>query len=717
MAVATLIIKAVDQASGVFSGVTSAGEKAADAINKSFGILKDIAIAVAGIGIAATTAFGVAVVEAGKFETALTNTMTMTGLSGKAYNDMADQLSKVSIKQSEAFGIKSTKILESYYMVLSTGVKAGTEGFYKLSEAANKLSKVTGLETARSVEALGAILKIFSMDAKNAGSAAEVLFRSSMQGLTTVPELAEAMKEAGKAAAAAGYNLNDTAAALVALSEKGIKGAEAGTALRAILTKLQVPTDAGAIALKNMGVQVYDASGKMRPFTDILSDMQKGMKGMTGEQQAFNLKAIAGEEAFAKLQGLLSGSTEQMKRWAKETREGTTLTDAFAKIQATLQSRLDVLGITLANTSVMIGEKFGPQIAKAIDHLTNFIAALRTDKDFQTLFTVLSDALSSLINQMPAVIKAVLPILTQITKFLTTEIPIWIQNFKLFYSTMQTVFNGIVTAIQPFLTQLNAWWPVTKETWDTASGFFKEFWNDIVATVGPVLTEFVDFVVTELKGMASSFSDETMINTLAVFKAIFMTALTATTALLKAFFNYVKNAWTGFKMLSDNVLIPAVKAIGQTWEDVGYGLSTTVKFIGGLWQKYLVDPYVAADSKLKSLWAALKTAVTGTFNGMYQVIMSIMARIEAYVNEKITSIMNKIQQLKASVFGSGAGSITEAIVGGGATSRAYSSTTNNSKSVVVNVGTLVGDSDSLRELERKMAKYADERNSRSMAGG
>jgi hypothetical protein len=126
---------------------------------------------------------------------------------------------------------------------------------------------------------------------------------------------------------------------------------------------------------------------------------------------------------------------------------------------------------------------------------------------------------------------------------------------------------------------------------------------------------------------------------------------------------------------------------------------------------------VAEDTKLNRLWAALKTAVTGTFNGMYQVIMSIMARIEAYVNEKITSIMNKIQQLKASVFGSGAGSITEAIVGGGATSRAYSSTTNNSKSVVVNVGTLVGDSDSLRELERKMAKYADERNSRSMAGG
>ena len=95
--------------------------------------------------------------------------------------------------------------------------------------------------------------------------------------------------------------------ALTAMANAGIKGSEAGTHMRNMLLKLSDPTDAGAMALERMGVDVFDkVSGNMRSLQDIFYDLNTAMETMSQEDKIqtigalFNSRDIASSEALLK---------------------------------------------------------------------------------------------------------------------------------------------------------------------------------------------------------------------------------------------------------------------------------------------------------------------------------------------------------------------------------------------------------------------------------
>lgn len=73
--------------------------------------------------------------------------------------------------------------------------------------------------------------------------------------------------------------------ALVAMANAGIKGSEAGTHMRNMITKLSDPTDDGVAALEKMGVTVFDTEGKMRSLGDVFGDLNTQMEDMSQESR------------------------------------------------------------------------------------------------------------------------------------------------------------------------------------------------------------------------------------------------------------------------------------------------------------------------------------------------------------------------------------------------------------------------------------------------
>ena len=89
------------------------------------------------------------------------------------------------------------------------------------------------------------------------------------------------------------------------------------------MTKLAAPSGDAADALANLGVAVYDSTTKkMRPLIDILEDMKRGLAAVTHEEREAALKAITGEEAFAKLGGLLATDLGVLRQWSGELKKG-----------------------------------------------------------------------------------------------------------------------------------------------------------------------------------------------------------------------------------------------------------------------------------------------------------------------------------------------------------------------------------------------------------
>ncbi len=78
--------------------------------------------------------------------------------------------------------------------------------------------------------------------------------------------------------------------------------------MRRSLSRLASPTTAAKKALKELGVETADASGKMRRPFDILLDLQKRVSRFGEVDQVSFFKDIAGEEGFTSLQSLVNGA-------------------------------------------------------------------------------------------------------------------------------------------------------------------------------------------------------------------------------------------------------------------------------------------------------------------------------------------------------------------------------------------------------------------------
>ena len=129
---------------------------------------------------------------------------------------------------------------------------------------------------------------------------------------TSVGQLGEAILTIGGTAKFMKGGTEELNQVLGLLADNGIKGSEAGTHLRNMLLKLSDPTDEGANAIENLGLQVFDTEGKMRSFQDIFLDLSDAMEGFTEEEKINAFSALFNTRDVAAATALLN-TTE--KRW------------------------------------------------------------------------------------------------------------------------------------------------------------------------------------------------------------------------------------------------------------------------------------------------------------------------------------------------------------------------------------------------------------------
>ncbi|WP_042114127.1 phage tail tape measure protein, partial [Escherichia coli] len=99
--------------------------------------------------------------------------------------------------------------------------------------------------------------------------------------------------------------------------------------------RLASPPKAAADALKELGVSVADARGKMRPMEDVLLDLYKATQKYGQVDQVSFFKDIAGEEAFVGLQTLVAAAgSGELQKLTRELQGARGEADRVAKVMA-----------------------------------------------------------------------------------------------------------------------------------------------------------------------------------------------------------------------------------------------------------------------------------------------------------------------------------------------------------------------------------------------
>ncbi|MGN4944575.1 phage tail tape measure protein [Bacillus cereus group sp. MYBK104-1] len=242
----------------------------------------------------------------------------------KNSREFESQTRKAAVLTAGDYGQVKTAILDmAKDSVYSTGQVAaafaemGAKGF----DSAQATAALPGVlsAAAASGEDLGMVadtitsaLNSFGMEASQSTHVADVLATAANATAAGVGDMQYAFKYAAGPAAQLGISMEELAASVGIMSNAGIKGETAGTALRASLLRLVKPPKAAANELKRLGVSVTDQQGNMKPLGQIIGELKHGMEGMTSAQKGAALATIFGTEAVSGMMALVAAGPEKI---------------------------------------------------------------------------------------------------------------------------------------------------------------------------------------------------------------------------------------------------------------------------------------------------------------------------------------------------------------------------------------------------------------------
>lgn len=160
----------------------------------------------------------------------------------------------------------------------------------------------------------------------NASYAADILARSANASTASVESLTAGLANVGPVATNFGLDLQTTTAILALFEDRGIKGAEAGTQLKSLLTSLTGGSKETTTALKQLGVSIVDQNGNYKDFNTIINDLNHAMNDtktisvstakLSGEQKqrldlATKAYAAATRQILIYQDGLATGALDQ----------------------------------------------------------------------------------------------------------------------------------------------------------------------------------------------------------------------------------------------------------------------------------------------------------------------------------------------------------------------------------------------------------------------
>lgn len=290
-----------------------------------------------------------AIAAGSNFETALQSVSAVTGVTGSGLDDLGDRAKNLATQ----FGGSATTQLEAFQTILSKfgpDLAKTPEALGTVSESVNLLAKAAGLDAKQSVDALSNSMLQFGVDASDPAKLAQesgrfinVLAASAKVGAAEIPQVAEAILQAGVSAKGANLSFEETNAAIQALAVGGKVGSEAGIALRNVLGLLIKQGGPGEEALSKVGLSAKELGKTLttQGLASALEQLQGGVNklGSDAEKAAFKATLFGSENASAA--GILLNSVDTIKDYTAGVTGTTEALTQAATNSDTLAARFD----------------------------------------------------------------------------------------------------------------------------------------------------------------------------------------------------------------------------------------------------------------------------------------------------------------------------------------------------------------------------------------
>lgn len=379
-------------------------------------------------------------VETGaRFDSAMSRVQAISGVTEEEFETLRESALEMG-KETKFTAEESAEAL--YYMAMAgwktDQMLSGLPGVLNLAAASGE-----GLGTTADI--VTDALTAFGLTADDTDRFVNVLAATAANANTDIFRMGETFKYvASTAGGAAKYSVEDVAVAIGLMANAGVKGSMAGTSLRNTIVNLADPSKNAAAVIEKYGISVSDASGKMLPFMDVLTQLRAAFSG-SGEgtekfreeiavlndqfeaglvnedeyaEQSQEIAArlfgdvtkiadaadIAGKYGMAGFLSMVTASDEEFEKLVSAINNSDGAAEEMAEImQDNLLGSITKFESAVDNIKISFSSIIAPSVKSIVDDFTYLVNTLSLDKyaeDIAKAFENISTTVSNIVERL-----------------------------------------------------------------------------------------------------------------------------------------------------------------------------------------------------------------------------------------------------------------------------------------------------------------------------
>ena len=332
------------------------------------------AIAIAGVGTAATVAFA-------KYESAFTNVERTLEPGTIA----ASELRKELVELSNSMPVSFTDL--SAIATLGNQLGVGADEIARFTELVAKFSTVSGMTAEASAQAFGRLSNILGIPISDADRLASAIELVGVRSAATDQEIIGLTERLGASATRAGFTADQVVGLAGALGSLGVAPERAQGVFETYFNSLNESLSEGGkkmeafAAVTGRSADDLNAAVRSGGGFAVFQDFIKGLQGadtvqLSGALDTLGLSGLRANEVIGRISQRMPLLQKSFDTAAQGARENTELNRQYALVLDDLASRWQIFLNKLSTFAATVGAQIGPAIVSIIDLIGNLLQGL-----------------------------------------------------------------------------------------------------------------------------------------------------------------------------------------------------------------------------------------------------------------------------------------------------------------------------------------------------
>lgn len=431
-----------------------------------------------------------AVKIASDFDSAMSQVSAVSGATGDELTALRDKAREMGAKTK----FSASEAADAMNYMAMAGWK--TEEMLSGIEGIMNLAAASGEDLATTSDIVTDALTAFGLTAADSTHFADVLAAASSNANTNVSMMGETFKYVAPIAGALGYSAEDTAEAIGLMANAGIKSSQAGTSLRAIMTKLSGEIKIAGENIGEVTIQTSNADGSMRDFSDILADCRTAFAGLSESEAAASAETLVGKNAMSGFLALMNAAPEDIEKLSTAIDSCDGASERMANtMQDNLSGQTTILMSQLQELAISFGDLLMPIIRDVVTAIQSFVDKLNSmdEGSRKTILTIAG--IVAAIGPLLLVLGKIIGSVGTIMRVVSSVVGFIIANL---IALIIAAVVGLVALIVAYGDEIKGW---LQNFDDWLQGIFAKDWTEVF---GPVLGEVLNAFFANLKNIWDS---------------------------------------------------------------------------------------------------------------------------------------------------------------------------------------------------------------------